>query len=188
MTLEQVTDHEPRGVIKLAPPFWGKPRIASWLIAHLAEVQELEDAIWSYLDGLDVDTCGRWVLEGLARIVGEDERPADTESLRLAVKGRVLVNLSDGTPGALAALIAVLAAGVVHVIEDGEEIRVYSYTVPPVDPDVAASLLDEAAAGGKQSCWITGAGAGSFALPSYGDATPDLTRRAGVGTWSDRHG
>lgn len=188
MTLEQVTDHEPRGVIKLAPPFWGKPRIASWLIAHLAEVQAVEDAIWSYLDGLDVDTCGRWVLEGLARIVNEPARPADTEALRLAVKGRVLANRSDGTPGAIAALIEVLTAGVVHVLEDGEETRVLSYTAPPVAPAVAAALLDDAVAGGKQSAWITGAGAGSFALPDYGDASPDLTRRLGVGTWSERHG
>lgn len=188
MTFAQILDHEPRGVIKLAPPFWGKPRIASWLVAHLAEVQAVEDAIWSYLDGLDVDTCGRWVLEGLARIVGESSRPADTEALRVYVKGRILVNRSDGTPSMVAALIAGLTTGEVHVLEDAEEIRVLQYTTPPADADVAAILLDDAVAGGKQSCWITGAGAGSWALPAYGDATPDLTRRTGVGLWSYRHG
>ena len=188
MTLEQVTDHEPRGVIKLAPPFWGKPRIASWLIAHLAEVQAAEDALWSYLSGLDVDTCGRGVLEGLAKIVGEPSRPTSTDALRVAVKGRVLVNRSDGTPSAIAALLAGLTPGEVHVLEDGEEIRALSYTTPPIEPDTAAALLDAAAAGGKQSCWLLGCGAGSFALPDYGDPAPDLTRRLGVGLWSDRHG
>ena len=72
MALEQIQGHEPVGIVKLAPPFWGKPRIASWLVALLAEIQVLEDAIWSYLDGLDVDTCDRWVLEGLAKQRGRE--------------------------------------------------------------------------------------------------------------------
>lgn len=188
MALEQVSDHVPRGVIKLAPPLWGKPRIAAWLVSLLAEVQALEDATWSYLDGLDVDTCGRWVLNGLASIVGEPTRPDDTEQLRIRVKGRILVNRSDGTPSALAALIAALTAGEVHVLEHSEETRVLQYTDPPADPDAAAELLDNACDGGGQSCWLTGCGAGSFALPAYGDTNPDLSRRIGVGTWSNRHG
>lgn len=188
MTFAQITDHEPTGLFHLAPPFWGKPRIASWLLAYLAEVQAAEDAIWSYLDGIDVDTCERYALEGLARIVGEPTRPDDDEELRLRVKGRILVNQSDGTATSIAALIAALTTGEVHVLDDAEEIRVLQYDTDPYDPDVAAEMLDEACAAGKESCWITGTGAGSWALPAYGDTDPDLTRRTGVGTWSNRHG
>ena len=187
MAFEQVLDHEPRGVIKLAPPFWGKPRIASWLVAHLAEVQAVEDAIWSYLNGLDVDTCGRWVLEGLAAIVGEPTRPADTEQLRLRVKGRILINHSDGTPASIAALIAALTAGEVHVLEHSEEVRVLQYTSPPYDVDIAAEMLDDVCAASKQSTWLTGCGTGSIRFPAYG-ATGDDSVRFGVGTWPAFHG
>ena len=188
MTLEAIVDHVPRGVVKLAPPFWGKPRIASWLIALLTEVQTFETAAWSYISGLDLDTCERFVLEGLAKIVGETARPTDDEQLRMYVKGRIIVNRSDGTPQAVADVINALTSGEVHLIEDGEEIRVLQYDGDPPDPDIAAELLDEACAAGKQSCWVTGCGTGSFALPDYGDPSPDLTRRLGVGLWSDRHG
>jgi hypothetical protein len=187
MTLAQVETHEPRGLLKLAPPFWGLPRIASWLIAYLAEVQALEDAVWSYLDGLDVDTCERWVLERLASIVGETARPDDTEALRLYVKARILVNRSDGTPGAIAEVIQVLTDGEVHVLDHSEEVRVLQYTSPPTDADVAAEILDDAVTAGKQSVWLTGCGDGSIRFPAYG-AAGDASRRFGVGTWPAFHG
>lgn len=194
MTFAKIETHEPDGILKLAPPFWGKPRIASWLIAHLAEVQALEDAIWSFIDGIDVDTAERFALEGLAKIVGEPTRPADDEELRMRIKARILVNRSDGTPAALAALIAALSdvtgTGTyeVHVLEFAEETRVLHYTNPPYDTDVAAEMLDAAADAGNQTAWLTGCGTGAVMWPDYNDASPDSTYRFGVGLWPDFHG
>lgn len=188
--LEHDQTHEGAGLLKLAPPFWGKPRIASILYAYLREVQALEDALWSYIAGLDVDTCGRWVLEGLAKIVGESRRPTSIDTLRTLVRGRVAVNASDGTPGAIARVISTLTAGTVQVLEIGEEIRVMQLdTLDPDDPDAAADLLDEACDGGAPSCWLTGCGTGSVRFPSYGDTSgADDAVCFGTGTWSNHHG
>jgi hypothetical protein len=188
MALEHYEGHEPTGTVKLAPPFWGKPRVASWLVALLAEVQTLETAIWSYVSGLDVDTCNRWILEGFAKIVGEDRRPASTDTLRTYVKGRIAVNQSDGTPSAIARLIAAVAsAATVEVHEFDGHVRVLQTGgTEPDDPDAAAELLDEACAAAVSSCWVTDAGATSFALPTTGET--DDARCMGTGTWSDYHG
>jgi hypothetical protein len=177
------------GLLKLVPPFWGKPRIAALLLGYLQEVQTLEDAIWSVVTGLDADTCGRFALEGLAKIVGEPSRPASTDTLRTLVKGRIAVNKSDGTPSAIAAVIALLTSGTVQVIDSLEEVRVLQLTLPnPDDSDAAAGLLDDACDGGTKGCWLTNAGSGGCARPDYGDTTPDNTRRRGFVPRSNYHG
>jgi len=176
------------GLLKLCPVFWGLPRTAALLLGYLQEVQALEDAIFSYLDGIDVDTCGRFALEGLAKIVVETRRPASTDTLRIFVKGKIAVNHSDGTPDTLAAVILSLTAGTVQVIDGYDEFRVLQITLPdPVDADAAAELLDAAVQGGAKACWLTNAGAGGCARPGYGTA-PDDTRRRGLVPRSDYHG
>jgi hypothetical protein len=187
MTLAHKLDHEPEGVLKLQPAYWGKPRIAAWLVSGLAEVQAFEDAVWSYLDGLDVDTCERFALEGLAAIVGEQTRPPDTEELRMRVQARIWINRSDGTPSAVAGLIALLTSGEVHVLELAEEVRVLQYGADPYSPDVAGEMLKAACQGGKQTTWLTGCGTGSVRFPGYYDAAPDSTYCFGTGTWSEYH-
>lgn len=189
MTLEQNVNHAIEGIVKLVPPFWGKPRLASWLYAYLLEVQEIEDILWTFLDGIDLDTCDRYALEGLAAIVGETRRPESDDTLRTLVRGRIAVNQSDSTAAAIYRVVDLLTEGTTKLLEFSEEVRILQTATPdPEDPDAAAELLDEACAGGKQSCWLTGCGSGSFALYGYGDTDPDDTRRMGVGTWSDRHG
>jgi hypothetical protein len=188
MTALQHLESHNAGILKLVPPLWGKPRIAAWLFGYLAEVQALEDAIWSYVSGLDVDTAGRFALEGLAKIVGEPRRPANTETLRTYVQARIAVNRSDGTPAALAAVLALLTHGAVAVFSGLHEIRVLQLTLPnPADVDAAVELLDDAAKGGVRAVWLTNAGAGGCARPGHGE-TPDNTRRRGLVPRSDYHG
>jgi hypothetical protein len=186
--LQYETCHAGAGLLKLAPVFWGLPRTAALLLGYLIEVQELEDAIFSFLNGIDVDTCGRFALEGLAKIVGEKRRPENTDTLRIFVKGKITVNRSDGTPPALAAVILSLTSGEVQVIDGYDEFRVLQITPPdPVDADAAAEMLDAAVQGGAKACWLTNAGAGGCARPGYGTA-PDDTRRRGFVPRSDYHG
>ena len=125
MTLEHKTDHTGAGLLKLAPPFWGKPRIATFLIAFLDECQALEDAVWTVLDGIDVDTCGWWVLSRLAKIVGEPSRPADVEDLRVRVKARIRINRSSGTREDVAGLVAALV-GSGSILERPRQVKVLS--------------------------------------------------------------
>lgn len=184
--LQHIQSHN-AGILKLVPPLWGKPRIAAWLFGYLGEIQDLEDAIWSFVSGLDVDTCGRFALEGLARIVGETRRPASTDTLRVYVQARIAVNRSDGTPAKLAGVIALLTKGSVKVLSGRQEIRVLQITTPnPADVDAAVSMLDDACKGGVHAVWLTNAGVGGCARPGYG-TTPDNSRRRGFVPRSDFH-
>jgi hypothetical protein len=147
--------HQGIGLLKLVPPYWGKPRIAALLLGYLNEVQALEDAIWTYLDGIDVDTCARFALEGLAAIVGESRRPADTEVLRIYVKARIAANRSDGTAIAIATLLAVLAADETFIVHEGtDEVRVLQLTGESPAPAASAAVLDETAQAGCRAVWL----------------------------------
>ncbi len=177
MTLQYLQSHA-AGILKLVPPFWGKPRIAAWLFGYLNEIQALEDAIWSFIVGIDVDTAERFALEGLAKIVGEKRRPASTDTLRVYVQARIAANKSDGTPGAIATVIALLSHGTVLVLSGNREIRVMQLTGPdPADFAAASALLDAACKGGVHGIWLPRSDT-CCVRPGYGE-TPDDTRRRG---------
>lgn len=181
MTLEIERNHEAKGLLSLVPPMWGKPRIAAWLVSYLAEVQALEDALWTFLDGIDVDTCARFELVQLAALVGERTSPESTEVLRVRVKGRIAANRSSGTAADLCHVAEILAgpgrflqaAGVVRVLAD------------PFDDleqaQAAAALLQAAALGGVRAVWVE---RGTFSFPDIDDADPDATHALGTGSWS----
>lgn len=183
--LTPALDIAPRGLLKLIPPFWGKPRMAAILIGFLEELQDLEDGIWSVIDRLDVDSAPYLVLTWLAEIVGEPSRPADAEALRALIKGRILANRSSGTLPEIAALAAVLYADVQQVLEHTLTLRVLLTSPGLADPGFAASLLDSAAAGTVRVDVLT---AGTFAWPDDADPSPPATGAMGTGTWSDSHG
>lgn len=179
MALEINDTHAPAGLLKLVPPFWGKPRMAALLVVLLEEVQALEDAIWTVIDGLDVDTCNRWVLEQLAAIVGEPSRPTDDELLRTRVKGRILANRSDATAASVCALAEALSGETGQLLEFDRAVKVITLNEPPAG---SVELLDAGCAGTVAAAWLT---EGTFAWPDYNDPSPPSTGTIGVGTWSD---
>lgn len=104
------------GVLDLVPPYWGKPRITSLLVALLNQVQFIEDAI----DAVNtIRTIGGADLERLrilGRILGEPRLDRELERYRTALRARAranrsrgrlvdLVNVSEVIFGPLAAII-----------------------------------------------------------------------------------
>jgi hypothetical protein len=188
MNLERNQAHEPDGLLKLAPPFWGKPRIASLLLGYLAEVQVLEDAIWSLIDGIDIDSCERYALDGFAQIVGESARPEDTEVLRTLVRGRIAANRSDGTLPAIRAVVDCLTSEATACLDGFDCLRILQITGVLDAPDACAALLADSRPGGVTSCWIYPAGATACAFPDVDNSDPDDARAVGEGVWSGYYG
>lgn len=180
MALDPILGHEPVGVLKLSPPNWGLPRLTALLVGYLAEIQAFETALQSVIDGVDVDTCERYALEGLAAIVGEPSRPSDTEELRGLVKARILVNRSNGQASDVATLVRALSGADGTILENDLTVRVLTDSV--ISPQAAPGLLDACCAAGVHSAWLE---AGTFALPDIDDPDPPTTGAMGVGTWSD---
>jgi hypothetical protein len=94
--LVHVTDHETRGLARLIQQFQGKPRIASLLRAPLAQVQDLEDALWSLLAGRALSTAVGVQLDGLGQIVGEGRVGLGDDDYRALIRARIVANRSDG--------------------------------------------------------------------------------------------
>jgi hypothetical protein len=120
MNPQPITDHVRAGILKLVPPFWGKPRIAAGLQAVLIEVQALEDAIWGVVNGRLLPNATGWALAMLGKIVGQDNLGYDTETFRTLIGGRILANRSNGRRGDLLAVLRVIfGAGPAIWIQDG---------------------------------------------------------------------
>lgn len=106
-----VLDHADRGVDFLLAQFKDKPRIEAFLRVLLAQVQDLEDALWDLYTLRTLDTAEGVQLDGLGDIVGEP-RAARTDTVyRRFIRVRILVNLSNGLAEELYAIGLLALAG-----------------------------------------------------------------------------
>lgn len=76
-----------------------------------AQVQEVEDALWSVWDGRGVLTATGYTLELLGRIVGEDRQGESDALYRIRIRARIQANLSDGTWDDIHRVMAILFDG-----------------------------------------------------------------------------
>lgn len=93
---EHIEQHAELGVLDLAGPFWGKPRITSLLVAFLDQVQATEDLIHEMLELRTVDAADMARLKVLGKIVGQPRSGLDADDFRTLIKARALANVSRG--------------------------------------------------------------------------------------------
>lgn len=106
--LAHVTDHVARGLARLTQRWRGKPVIEAILSSHLAEVQEIEDALWEVIE-LALDTATGDGLDQIAALLGEPRQDLDDEPLRTVLRARILANRSRGSFDELHAILALFA-------------------------------------------------------------------------------
>jgi hypothetical protein len=95
--VDRITDHFKQALVKLAAPFWGKPRIASLLFALIRQVQDLEDAIDEVSERYRIDTADDARLTVLGKVVGQSRLGDwDTETYRAVIRGRIRASRSHG--------------------------------------------------------------------------------------------
>jgi hypothetical protein len=96
MALTAITgnEHFHAALVKLVGPFWGRPRIASLLLAMTRRVQELEDAAWEVLEIHHIDNADTARLNVLGRIVGQPRFWADDEIYRAVIRAKIAANKS----------------------------------------------------------------------------------------------
>lgn len=91
-----ITNHFNLGLVKLIAPFFGKPRIASLMLAMMNRVQELEDATWDVLERYTIDGADDARLDVLGRVVGQPNLGWITETYRAVLRGKIRANRSRG--------------------------------------------------------------------------------------------
>jgi hypothetical protein len=112
VALEKIEQHLEVGLKKLAPAYWGKPRISCGIGALLLEIQALEDVIWAQFEAQHIDTAPRTPLLKLAKLIGQEASQGfSLAGLRTVVKARALANRSRGRgPDIGLVLVALLGA------------------------------------------------------------------------------
>jgi hypothetical protein len=89
------SDHVARGVARLIERY-RKPRTSALLGSWLAEVQEVEDALWQLLVERSLATAAGVQLDVLGRIVGQPRQGRDDETYQLWISAKNMVNRSSG--------------------------------------------------------------------------------------------
>lgn len=135
MTLEFTADHEDEGVALLIEQFKNKTFIEILVRALMAQVQELEVALFDLLLKRALDTAVGAQLDVIGKIVGQDRGIFDEVTYRTWIRGRVLVNRSSGTVDQIVELVNTL-------LPDGSSLVVTEYYPAAFQIEVTGTVPD----------------------------------------------
>jgi len=145
MTLVRVEDHIAEMLDRRLEEFRDKTRFSSLLETMGAQVQALEDAILQVLTDTTLDNAVGAQLDGIGEVVGEDRAGREDEPYRLAIRTRIVLNLSNGTIEDVIALALAISGGtqaeVTEYFPAGFEVRIIDSLPPGTDPAVIAAFV-----------------------------------------------
>jgi len=88
-------------ISRITSQFEQSPKVLALLAAIVGPLDSLQATSYSVKTERWIDTAIGKQLDGCGYIVGETRQGRDDDSYRAAIKFRVFVNVSEGTPGAL---------------------------------------------------------------------------------------
>jgi hypothetical protein len=144
--IEQFTDHEGR-VSRFIEQFKNKPDLESLLRTYLAQLQDVEDALFEIILERVLDNAVGVQLDTLGEIVGQSRGALTDPRYRIAIKARIAINLSHSTsPDVIRVLLLLLEEfGEAFRLRDEPpaQLRVEVIdSLQSVDPDLAHALLE----------------------------------------------
>jgi hypothetical protein len=157
---EAVNQHVEVGILKLAGPFWGKPRIASLLAAFLEVLQDQEDDVWAMLEQRTLEVADLVRLRVLGSIVGQPRFGLTTEAYRLVIEARALANVSKGRAYDILAVLDVLVGAGEFVLTEVGNATLFLTILTPLTAEQLKTLTlvlpDVRAAGVGFQLLVTG--------------------------------
>jgi len=118
-TLAHETDVVALGVSRLTRVF-SRPKTLAILRALLAEVQSIEDAVWSLAEDTTLDTAEDDALDQLGRILDAVRPPGfDDDFYRAVLRAAVRANRSSGTGPELIGVMEALTGGLDFRLTEG---------------------------------------------------------------------
>jgi len=177
--LARIERHFGEALVKLVPPYWGKPVIAALLRSYINRVQEFEDACFEVMNAFDVNTCDATRLAVLGRVVGQPNFGWSESTYRAVVRAKIATNRSRGTEDDIVNVLRLITGSTAPItitsivpatmsIEMGE----------PVSADHLVAmvfLLPKARAAGVRINLIT---------PTEGEARWDVSSWDGTDNWA----
>lgn len=107
MALAHLTDLFDRAKLRMLLQYRGLTKFVADLGVLVAEVQELEDAFWSFNEELDVDNADGVWLDRLGTVIGEFREGEFDTQYRQYVKARILANKSKATSDEIIEVVTV---------------------------------------------------------------------------------
>lgn len=145
MALVEYPQHLEEALISMAPPWWGKPRIAALLKSYLDQCQAVEDAVWEIIAIRELETADLPRLKVLGLIIGQPRLLFSEEVYRDVLRARALANVSRGRASDILAVLEILVgsveAGDYILTEVGDATLLLSVTLP-VDAEQLAALRE----------------------------------------------
>ena len=115
------------------------------------EFNQLEAAIFTLFDLLDIENQTGEPLKNIARIVGTENIPDDEELLRVFIKGQIAKNVSKGTAPDLIKLWAIMSQATSPITQEiyPAEVELYTDTALPSGYETfIRDFMDNAAGAG----------------------------------------
>lgn len=132
VTIDRIEQHSELAILKLAAPFWGRPRIASLLAAFTDLLQLQEDDAWDLLELRTLAEADLVRLKVLGKIVGQPRFGLTTEAYRLVIEARALANVSKGRAYDILAVLNVLVGPGEFVLTEVGNATLYLTITTPV--------------------------------------------------------
>jgi hypothetical protein len=153
MTAEN-TQHLEEALDQLLEQFKGRPRLEAMIASYMTQIQDLETAFHDLLTERFISTAIGAQLDGIGQIVVLPRNGLTDEEYRTALRGKIRVNLSNGTPPELITIVRLmvndpaLLIRLVEVEETTVEIEVLEGTLFPTNPELIGAFLILAKAAG----------------------------------------
>jgi len=130
----QQTDVVENGLDKLLPQFRDKQNTLDLVSTYLEQVQDTEDLVFTVLGSRDLDVALGRALDQIGAYVGESRQGRSDSVYRDAIRLRIIINNSAGTPN------DIIQAGKLIISNNIIYSEVYPAKVRVEVPDVAPSL------------------------------------------------
>lgn len=116
MAISYKSTHVSEAIGNLITYFRDKPNWMAFVTALCGEIQTIEDVLWDMYNALDIDQAEGDQLDNLGVKAGEPRYGRGDDDYRLAIRVRIAVNISRGTPEDI--------MNVLHLITEDKSIRI----------------------------------------------------------------
>lgn len=145
MALSKVDAHIAEMLARRIEQLADKERFSLLLSLFGGQIQDIENALFQVLNETDINSAVGAQLDGLGSIVGEDRAGREDAPYRVAIRTRIVLNLSQGTSEDLIALAIAISGGtkaeVTEYFPAGFEIRILDGLPSGTDPARIAAVV-----------------------------------------------
>lgn len=158
MTLGPVTDHVGEMLDVRTEQFRDKERFTNVLRTFGVQIQDIENALQQLIADRALDTAVGAQLDGIGEIVGEERAGRLDADYRVAIRTRISLNLSQGTPEDLISLAQAISGGtnveLTELFPAAFEIRILDSLPSGTDPIRIATVVASGKPAGVQAITI----------------------------------